>query len=69
MFGHIISSRLKHGKTFAIKSRHSKTTSVDVLYHDIDELVICLGDDSSCRDDSAADESGNETFLGIFGNR
>ncbi|XP_048481701.1 uncharacterized protein LOC125489585 [Plutella xylostella] len=40
------------------------------LYHDIDELVICLGDDSSsgdssCRVDSAADESGNESFLGV----
>lgn len=40
------------------------------LYRDIDELIIRLGDDSSsgdssCSDDSAANESENETFLGV----
>lgn len=34
------------------------------LYQDIDELIIRLGDDSS-SDDSAADESGNETFFDV----
>lgn len=40
------------------------------LYRDIDELIIRLGDDnssgdSSCSDDSAADERGNEKFFDV----
>lgn len=40
------------------------------LYRDIDELIVRLADDSSsgdssCSDDSAAYESGNETFYDV----